>query len=251
MKKNILIYVITILLASLCLGIAACTSGELYAPHSAIETMTRPRYSTVIIDAGHGGEDGGASSRSGLLEKDVNLALAFILKEKLEALGVNVVMTRCEDKLLYDRNADYNGRKKKLDMAARQKIIEDYDDCIFVSLHMNAFPDSRYSGLQVWYSDNHADSRTLAETIQGGVIASLQPENNRKIKSAGTSIFLLDKANCPAVLVECGFLSNVAEAARFESDEYRSSLCACLCDSIISFLESQTNSTETRPVEDS
>ena len=236
MKKYVIKYIACIIIISALLICTAYAAGK-FESYSAAASADTLRYSTVIIDAGHGGEDGGTSSSSGLIEKDVNLSLAFILKEKLEARGVNVVMTRSEDKLLYDRNTNYNGRKKKLDMAARLGIMEKQDDCVFVSLHMNAFSDSRYSGLQVWYSDRFPDSQSLAQAIQSGVASSLQPQNNRKIKSAGTSIFLLDKATCPAELVECGFLSNAAEAARFESVEYRNSLCACLCDCIISFLE--------------
>ncbi len=238
MNKTVLKYVICILLASAVLCVTAFAAGSFNSYKSTVAEMPARRYSTVIIDAGHGGEDGGTSSKSGLLEKDVNLSLAFILKEKLESRGVNVVLTRDEDKLLYDRTVNYNGRKKKLDMAARLAIMEAQDDCVFISLHMNSFGDPKYSGLQVWYSDNDEISRELAGVIQNGVAARLQPQNNRKIKSAGTGIFLLDRASCPAILVECGFLSNAAEAANFESDEYRESLCDCLCDCILSFLES-------------
>ncbi len=236
MKKPVLTYTIIILLASTLIFSFAIWLGALKPPSDIDVYTDSPAYSTVIIDPGHGGEDGGASSRSGLIEKNINLELAFILKEKLEARGVNVIMTRTTDTLLYDRNVDYQGRKKVLDMQARLKIMSESQNCIFVSLHMNTYSSPKYSGLQVWYSDNDADSQVLANTIQAGVKATLQPENNRKTKSAGTSIFLLDKATCPAVLVECGFLSNAAEAKLFESDEYKQSLCKNLCGSIIEFL---------------
>ena len=236
MKKVVLVYILTVVLASACLIGAAVGFGVL-TPPKAIETSANPpTYTTVIIDAGHGGEDGGTSSKSGLVEKDINLSLAFILKEKLEAKGVKVILTRDTDRLLYDRNADYQGRKKKLDMAARLEIINNTENCIFISLHMNSFSDSRYSGLQVWYSDNNPASLVLADKIQSDVKANLQPENNRKTKSAGTSIYLLEQSYCPSVLVECGFLSNVAEAKLFESNEYKDSLCSQLCDSVIEFL---------------
>ena len=242
MKKPVFIYVITILLASICLALAAIGFGAFKPPQILNASVDGQTYSTVIIDAGHGGEDGGASSKSGLVEKDINLELAFILKEKLEDKGVNVILTRDTDRLLYDRNVNYQGRKKKLDMAARLEIINNTEDCIFISLHMNAFSDSRYSGLQVWYSDHNPDSQSLANIIQSDIKTNLQPNNNRKTKSAGTSIYLLSQSSCPAVLVECGFLSNVAEAKLFESVEYKDALAAQLCNSVIQFLKTQDRS---------
>ncbi len=236
MKKTVFIYVITILLASFCLIAAAVGFGALTPPKALNTSANVYKYSTVIIDAGHGGEDGGTSSKSGLVEKDINLELAFILKEKLEAEGVRVILTRDSDRLLYDRNVDYQGRKKKLDMAARLEIINNTEDCIFISLHMNAFSDSRYSGLQVWYSNQNPDSQPLADLIQTNVKTNLQPNNNRKTKSAGTSIYLLSQSSCPAVLVECGFLSNIAEAKLFEDAEYKDALAGQLCGSVIQFL---------------
>ncbi len=237
MKKTVLIYVISILVASVCLAAAAIGFGVLTRPKALNTSAEGYKYSTVIIDAGHGGEDGGTSSKSGLVEKDINLELAFILKEKLEAEGIKVILTRDADRLLYDRNVNYQGRKKKLDMAARLEIINNTEDCIFISLHMNAFSDSRYSGLQVWYSDQNPNSQSLANIIQNDVKTNLQPNNNRKTKSAGTSIYLLNNSRCPAVLVECGFLSNAAEAKLFESSEYKISLASQLSDSIIQFLK--------------
>lgn len=242
MKKTILTYVITILLASILLIAAALGFGVLSPPKALNTSADGCKYSTVIIDAGHGGEDGGTSSASGLVEKDINLELAFILKEKLEAEGVKVILTRDTDKLLYDRNVNYQGRKKKLDMAARLEIINNTENCIFISLHMNAFSDSRYSGLQVWYSDTNPDSQSLAGIIQANIKANLQPNNNRKIKSAGTSIYLLSQSSCPAVLVECGFLSNVAEAKLFEDAKYKDALATQLCDSVIQFLKTPNGS---------
>ena len=194
------------------------------------------KYKTVIIDAGHGGEDGGASSAAGLVEKDVNLEISKLLCEMLRADGINVVMTREDDRLLYDRNSDYQGRKKKLDLAARLTVADTTPDAIFISIHMNSFTNPKYSGLQVWYSPNAPDSSTLAGLIQSNNKATLQPENTRKTKVATSSIYLLENASCPAVLVECGFLSNPTEAALFETDEYKQKVAAMLCDSITEFL---------------
>lgn len=241
MKKYALIYALSMLLLSLMLVLAATALGVLEKPKpiQTSDVAAEDEIKTVIIDAGHGGEDGGTSSKSGLVEKDINLELALTLKALLEDKGVNVILTRDSDTLLYDRNADYRGQKKKLDMAARLEIIQNTKNCIFVSLHMNAYTDPKYSGLQVWYSENNADSALLADKIQSNVKTTLQPSNNRKTKPAGDSIYLLKNSYCPAVLVECGFLSNVAEAKLFESKEYKSSLCSCLANSINEYIISK------------
>ncbi len=189
----------------------------------------------VVIDAGHGGEDGGASSAAGSVEKDVNLAVAFALRDLLEAAGVPCVMTRTEDKLLYDRGVNYQGRKKVLDLAARKTIADNTEDCLLVSIHMNAYPDARYSGMQVWYGTADAQSREIAASIQTAAL-SLMPDNHRKIKAAGSNIYLLDKAACPAVLVECGFLSNPAEAARLGDEDYRYALATVIMSGILPYL---------------
>ena len=183
-----------------------------------------PRDLTVVLDAGHGGEDGGASSASGFLEKDLNLDIAFRVKELLEAAGVRVVMTRETDVLLYDKTADYKGRKKALDLAARRKIAEETENAIFVSIHMNAYPQTQYQGLQVWYSPNHENSENLAKNLQSAAKLHLQPTNNRQVKAATSSIYLLHRLTCPAILVECGFLSNEAEAAHLADEAYRTEL---------------------------
>ena len=192
-----------------------------------------PPIACVVIDAGHGGEDGGTSSAAGVLEKDLNLSVAFALRDLFEAAGVPVVMTRTEDKLLYDRNVDFHGRKKVLDLAARRLIAEKVAAearegggvSLFISIHMNAFPRPQYSGMQVWYSTGHPLSAEVAGAIQAASVA-VMPENHRQIKAAGSNIYLLDRIWSPAVLVECGFLSNPAEAERLSREAYRYAVAA-------------------------
>ncbi len=195
------------------------------------DTSATPK--TVILDAGHGGEDGGASSAEGLLEKDLNLALALTMRDILAANGVNVILTRDTDTLLYDRNVDFQGRKKMLDMAARLKIANDTPNAIFVSLHMNTYPLPSCQGVQVWYSENNDTSFELAKTIHSTTQELLQPENDRPVKRSGSSIYLLHHLECPAVLVECGFLSSPEEAARLADESYRQQLALTLCMGIL------------------
>ena len=198
-------------------------------------------YKTVIIDAGHGGEDGGATSAAGLIEKDVNLDVARMLRDMLSSNGINVIMTREDDRLLYDRNTNYKGRKKKLDLAARLAIADSTPNAIFISIHMNSFTDTRYSGLQVWYSGNNSDSQVLAELIQQENKTQLQADNKRQTKLATSAINLLYNAKCPAVLVECGFLSNAEEARLFETSDHRQRVAFVLFCSITEFLNSTSN----------
>ena len=196
-------------------------------------TENPPPITCIVIDAGHGGEDGGASSAAGVLEKDLNLSVAFALRDLLEAAGVPVVMTRTEDKLLYDRNVDFQGRKKVLDLAARRIVAEKTaaaaaesgGTSLFISIHMNAFPAPQYSGMQVWYGTGHPLSAEVAGAIQAAS-GAIMPDNHRKIKAAGSNIYLLDRIKSPAVLVECGFLSNPAEAERLAREDYQRAVAA-------------------------
>jgi len=183
---------------------------------------------TVVLDAGHGGEDGGAVSANGVLEKDLNLSIALRLRALLEANGIRVVLTRSTDTLLYDKDVDYHGRKKALDLAARKNIAESTENCVFVSIHMNAFPIAKYQGLQVWYSKNHPASLTLAQSVQSMNQSLLQPSNERSVKAATSSIYLLHHLRSPAILVECGFLSNPEEATLLASEAYQENLAFLL-----------------------
>lgn len=191
---------------------------------------------TVIIDPGHGGEDGGAVGVNGVLEKDLNLSIAKIICDTLRADGVNAVMTREDDTLLYDKNSDYHGKKKIQDLATRRKIAEKYENVLFISIHMNAFPEGKYSGLQVYYSKNDASSQTLAESIQNTVKEKLTPSNNRSPKAAGDNIYLLDRLSCPAILVECGFLSNPDECQRLSDGNYQKQLSLCISASVMEYI---------------
>lgn len=194
---------------------------------------------TVVIDAGHGGEDGGTQSADGIYEKTLNLEIAQKLNTLLRANGIMTVMTRTEDKLLYDRNAHFQGRKKMLDLAERRRIAEEAEKAVFISIHMNSFPESRYSGLQVFYSPNDPLSEKLATEIRQKTRQYLQPDNNREIKAANSSIYLLDRLQCPAVLVECGFLSNPAEARLLTQADYQQQLAFMLFCSVMSYISEQ------------
>ncbi|MBQ9132605.1 MAG: N-acetylmuramoyl-L-alanine amidase [Clostridia bacterium] len=217
---------------------AVCALLSFFSPRPDAQTQAPaaiPTLSgrTVVLDAGHGGEDGGAISVSGSYEKDLNLQIALLVADQLHANGISVILTRDRDVLLYDPASDHVGHKKEQDLAARRKLAEDTENCIFVSIHMNAFPQSKYRGLQVWYSPNHPHSATLAQSVQSTVRTYLQPQNARRTKAASQSIYLLHYLQVPAVLIECGFLSNPDEAALLDSPAYRHRLALLISLSIL------------------
>ena len=139
--------------------------------------------------------------------------------------------------LLYDRTINYQGRKKALDMAKRLETATSYENSIFVSIHQNSFSDSKYSGLQVYYSENNTGSLGLAQTIQELCKNTLQQKNNRKCKPSQNNIYLLDNIYSPAVLVECGFLSNEKECNLLTNDSYQKEIASIISPSIINFIQ--------------
>ena len=206
------------------------SSAEIAALPSDV-TLSEKQDRVIVIDPGHGGEDGGATSPSGLLEKDLNLSVSASIADMCMLFGVPYKMTRYDDRLLYDmysERSDYTGHKKSLDLANRLRFTEESDSALFVGIHMNKFTDPRYSGLQVYYSPNTDDSHAIAEVIQNYVKFHLQPDNERNVKAASSAIYLLKRLTVPAVLVECGFLSNPDEASRLATPKYRSELAATI-----------------------
>lgn len=189
---------------------------------------------TIILDPGHGGEDSGAVGVNGSYEKDLNLSLTLILKDILTVAGYTVVMTRDTDELLYD--PDVKLSKKSQDLKNRLNFEDLYPDAVFVSIHMNKFPVEKYNGLQVYYSPNNEKSRELATVLQSRVREKLQTDNKREIKPATSSIFILDRIRIPAVLVECGFLSNAMEEALLRDAGYQRQLAMVLCVAIQEYL---------------
>lgn len=181
---------------------------------------------TVILDAGHGGEDGGAVSADGTVEKNINLSVALKLRDVLKASGYNVIMTREKDVAVYDNDAETLREKKRSDLHNRLGIIEKNsgEHAIFVSIHQNKFPDSKYHGTQIFYSKNNPKSMDLAQAVRKSVTEFLQSDNEREIKEANKKIYLLNNAKIPAIVVECGFLSNPEECAKLADKNYQSEM---------------------------
>lgn len=191
-------------------------------------------YKTIVIDAGHGGMDGGAVSQSGILEKDLNLEIATKLCDLFRLSDFNVVMTRSDDRLLFDESN--LSSKKAQDVRNRVKLANQCEKPVFVSIHQNKFPVSKYSGLQVYYSKNNEDSKIFAENIQSFVKDNLQSNNTRQPKGAGSNIYVLKNLACPSVLVECGFLSNPDETRLLCDENYQKKIAFCIFSAILNSL---------------
>ncbi len=192
----------------------------------------------VILDAGHGGEDGGTVGIEGVLEKDLNLDIAQILYDMLTVCGVETIMTRNGDYMLCDvQDPAMKGKHKTTDLKNRYEIAKSNENALFISLHMNNFPIEKYSGLQVYYSVNNDASVELAKQIQMQTAEFLQPENKREVKAAGSNIYLLDRIQSPAVLIECGFLSNREESRKLCDKNYREQLALVIFDCIMAKIE--------------
>ena len=191
---------------------------------------------TVILDAGHGGPDGGATGINGVHEKDLNLAVVFLLAELLEGEGVEVILTRADDTLPITEEQDRSGHRKKWDVTNRIGFTKLYPDALLVSIHMNRFPVEKYHGLQVWYAETPG-SAGLAASIRQRVVGDLQPGNTRECKTADGSIRLLKQACCTAVLVECGFLSNREECEKLCSVEYQRELSFSIFCGIMDYVK--------------
>ncbi|MCQ2432476.1 MAG: N-acetylmuramoyl-L-alanine amidase [Clostridia bacterium] len=198
------------------------------------ETKAEEKTIRVIIDPGHGGEDGGAVSADGVAEKTLNLTVALHLADMLEAAGIPVLLTREGDAGLYDGAVP--GHRKMTDLKNRLSLAAEHPDAVLCSIHMNTYPAEQYRGTQIFYAPKTGGSEALAAGLRDAVRTSLQPDNKREIKPAGSSIFLLDRAPGTAVLIECGFLSNPAEAARLSDPGYQEKLAAVFCSAILAYL---------------
>ncbi len=192
------------------------------------------RVPTIVLDPGHGGEDGGATDGT-TLEKDINLAISLQLQKMLETSGFHVVMTRSTDVSIGDQKLDTIRERKVSDIHNRLKIVEAQGDCILVSVHQNHFSESKYNGAQMFYSTKNAGSKDLAEDIKSRVVQMIQPENTRETKPATSSIYLLWNAKIPAVMVECGFLSNESEAAKLKDEAYQRKMAFAICSGVLDY----------------
>lgn len=192
-----------------------------------------PARRCIVIDAGHGGEDGGASSCTGVLESTVNLQVALRLNDLLHLLGYDTRMIRTTDTAVYTKGNTI-AEKKVSDLKERVRMVNETENALLISIHQNQFSDGRYSGAQVFYSKTDG-SQAFASQLQDALIRTLNPESHRKCKQA-SGVYLMEHITCTGVLVECGFLSNPEEEAKLRTPAYQKSLCCVIAACAGSYL---------------
>ena len=192
------------------------------------------RKHTVIIDAGHGGEDGGATSCTGKLEKEYNLEIAMRLNDLMHLMGLHTKMVRTTDISVYTQGQTI-AAKKVSDLKNRVNAVNETENGLLVSIHQNTFSDGKYSGAQVFYAAE-GESQELAEQLQNTFCQTLNPGSNRRCKRAD-GVYLMEHIEKTGILVECGFLSNVQEEAKLRRSEYQKKLCCVIAATVCNFLD--------------
>lgn len=210
-KKRFILIALVLFIAILCF--TAFLRGR-----TALETLNVPSTKKVIvIDAGHGGNDPGAVSKSGILEKDINLKIALYLREYLEQSGSIVILTRDKDIGLYSPNSS---NKKREDLKNRKNIIRESNADLFLTIHLNSFPQQQYHGAQTFYPRDNPSGKEAAKLIQEELINSLDKDNQR-VPLPKDNVYIINDLRIPTVLVECGFLSNPEEAKLLKDSKHQ------------------------------
>lgn len=188
---------------------------------------------SIVIDAGHGGNDPGKIGCGNILEKDINLAIALLLRDSLTKENINIILTRETDCNLADENST---NQKRADMQKRCEIIYNTNPVFTISIHQNSYPSPEVAGAQVFYYTDSTEGCALATTLQTSLRDGLNPQNHRQPK-ANDSYYLLKKTPTPTVIVECGFLSNPSEASLLATSEYQQKVVDAITSGILRYLQ--------------
>ena len=196
-----------------------------YLGKAAMETAAVQQTGPLVLDAGHGGEDGGAVSLTGAPESQINLAIVLKLRDVLGLYGVDPILLRETDISLHDGDANTLREKKRSDLKNRVAATEEVEGGTLLSIHQNTYPGSRYHGAHVFYAPTEG-SQALAEHFQNSIKTALQPENERTVKRIPDTVYIMNHVTCPAILIECGFLTNPEEEAMLRDEDYQRKLAA-------------------------
>ena len=221
------------LLACALLAMYFCPASEPIQTSASVQSSS----CVWIIDAGHGGEDGGAVAADGTKESEINLAVARRVEALLRFLGERTRMTRTTDASIHSPEASSLRQKKRSDLENRVAIVNETQNAVLVSIHQNSFPDASVSGPQVFYFEQSAESSAIASVMQDTLNNSLNPPKPRVCKS-NNDYYILKKTPTPIIIVECGFLSNETEAALLVTDAYQEKLVRAVYLGAITYLES-------------
>jgi len=192
--------------------------------------IPKPQY-TIVIDAGHGGRDAGCSGVAGTKESDINLSISKKLEEFLSTYGINVVMTRCDGNGLYEANVE---NYKLSDMNNRLEIIDNASADMVISIHQNSYSDSSQQGAQVFFQENDDVSQSFAESVKSQLITQLPNARQEIIKG---DYFLLKESKLPAIIVECGYLTNSEEEKMLNSDDYQQKVAYSIMCGVVKFFD--------------
>ncbi len=225
MKRDMVVFFVCVglLSTSLLVGVLLEKRGE----DGAVLAVNSPDGYSLVLDAGHGGEDGGASSATGTKESDINLAIVLRIDQLMGLCGVAPVLTRDGDYAIYDVGSGTLREKKVSDIHNRVRLVESLAQPILLSVHQNSYTDSRYSGAQVFYGGAE-ESQVWGEYTQELLRLGLDSSNNRSAKKIPSSVYLMNHVSCPAILVECGFLSNGEEASLLLTASYQKKIAVAL-----------------------
>ena len=193
----------------------------------------------IVLDAGHGGMDGGCTSATGVCEKGINLNILLNLRDMLVTYGYEVEVTRDTDISIHDSGIEGVANQKSSDMDNRLALFNKHKNAVCISIHQNQFTDSKYSGAQMFYSATNSKSQKLAEILQKKFVAYLQPENRRETKLCGKELFLCYFSEIPTVMAECGFLSNPEEAEKLNTEEYQKQVAFTLFSGINEYVSAK------------
>ena len=226
LKRLIKIVLIVALLA------AAAVFVKIFVSNGGLKpVINQNSRSTLVLDAGHGGIDGGAISDSGLKESDINLQIALKTEALVRFLGIDTVMTRETD----TDNSDNKAYSEHDNLVQRVKLANSTENAVLISIHQNKFPSAVVSGAEVMYSDND-DSKALGLITQDNLVTLLDSSNRRVARPAPKELLLTSSVECPTILVECGFMSNPQEVQKLASNDYQLKLAAILAGSYLQFL---------------
>ena len=212
--------------------ILLCHGGNWVVSVFSLHAIREHQYK-IIVDPGHGGMDGGATSCTGKLESSFNLEIAMRLRDLCHLLGYQTRMTRTTDTSIHTQGQTIAAQKLS-DLKERVRIANEMPNSVLISIHQNIFSDSKYSGAQVFYGTADG-SKLLAESLQSAFVTSLNPGSKRMAKEAD-GIYLMEQIQVPGILVECGFLSNPAEEAKLRTAEYQKKLCCVIVASVADFI---------------
>lgn len=231
MKKKLPVIVPVYILIISCF-IAAAAAGS-RAVTAMAESRPVERSHRIVIDAGHGGEDGGAVSCTGVPESGINLQIALRLDDLLHLMGHETVMVRTTDISVYTEGETL-GQKKASDLKARVKLVNETENAVLVSIHQNTYSGAKYSGAQVFYAKTEG-SEALAKQLQSAFIQTVNPGSKRQAKKI-TGLYLFEHITRPGILVECGFLTNAEEEVKLRSIDYQKKLCCVIAASLSQYL---------------